>query len=150
MRSQEFQHRCSVWPLHLSLNSKFLFCPFGQLDCLKRWWVGSGEDQARNGRGTGEERARTGRGTGEAGRGTGECKGARGERGKRSCLEGVSAQAGQSEIYYFLILLVPFIEVQLMRWTDFSRYRPKHHDPMHSNDCIIAAQRPCTDSRSCA
>ena len=72
-------------------GSKFLFCPFGRLDCLKRWWAGSGEERAGNGRGTGEAR-----------RGTGECKGARGEGGKRSCLEGVNALAGQSETYYLL------------------------------------------------
>ena len=53
---------------HHCRGSKFLFCPFWRLDCLKRWWAGSGEGRARNGRGTGE----AGRGTGEAGRGMGE------------------------------------------------------------------------------
>ena len=66
-------------------RSKFLFCPFWRLDCLKRWWCEAG-------RGPGEDRAKTGRGAGEAWRGPGEerarpgeepgeCKGARGEAG---------------------------------------------------------------------
>ena len=68
-------------------GSKFLFCRFWWLDCLKggpgEGWASAGRGRARNGRGTGEERARPGE--------DGSARVWEGEGEKHSCLEGMKA-----------------------------------------------------------
>ena len=97
-----------------------------------RGWVragrGTGEDRARNGRGPREERVRPGEERARNGRGrarNGGVQGCERRRRKRSCLEGVNAQAGQSEICYlalglwcsFLVRFLSLLRSRVRSWS---------------------------------